>query len=378
MSRRFTLDGSAALEQNLANLCEKVRHEVVQLVPPRQIESLFLGGGYGRGEGGVLRTASGDLPYNDLEFYVCLRGNPILNERSFSKGFHALSERLSREAGIEVEFKLSSQRKLLRETHTMFFYDLAWGHRVLIGDPLALAGREPDSQKIPEFEATRLMMNRCSGLLYSQRKLLDEPFTCENGDFVGRNQAKAQLAFGDVLLATHGLYHWSCRERHKRLQNLSIPFPLLAQLRCHHALGVEFKLHPQKKSGTREHFLPLQTELLQVGRELWLWLESRRLKQPFDSIESYALSPTDKCPETKAVRNVLINVRRFRSAVFSAGKTFRYPRERLLEALPLLLWEPSTLSSKALLGRVQSNLQSNATSFPALVDDYFKLWQNFN
>ncbi|MDB6024530.1 MAG: hypothetical protein JWM68_753, partial [Verrucomicrobiales bacterium] len=287
-----------------------------------------------------------------------------------------LGETLSAEAGIEVEFKLASLDKLRSEAHTMFFYDLAMGHRVVVGDADVLAGLEPNAKNIPLFEATRLLMNRCSGLLFSKEKLEHETFTAEDADFIGRNHAKAQLAFGDVVLTVEGEYHWSCRTRQERLQKLSSNIPRLSQIRCHHALGVEFKLHPQKKSGDKSAFLPLQTELLQIGRELWLWLESRRLAQTFASIQHYGLSPLSKCPETNPARNFLINGLKFHSAAFASGKGLRYPRERLLESLPLLLWEP--LDSPGLLQRVQNNLQSSASTFPELVRAYSKLWQRFN
>src|SRR6185437_1721005 len=72
---RFTMDGSDALEKHLARICEKVLGGVRALISENKLEALVLGGGYGRGQGGVLKTNSGDAPYNDLEFYVFLRGN---------------------------------------------------------------------------------------------------------------------------------------------------------------------------------------------------------------------------------------------------------------------------------------------------------------
>jgi hypothetical protein len=72
MSKRFTIDGSPELERHLESLCELVRIEVLKAIPPRKLQALVLGGGYGRGEGGVLQTDNGDQPYNDLEFYMFL------------------------------------------------------------------------------------------------------------------------------------------------------------------------------------------------------------------------------------------------------------------------------------------------------------------
>lgn len=376
MSERFTLDGDAALERRLSELCQKVRAGAERIVPAGEIEALLLGGGYGRGEGGVLKSANGDLPYNDLEFYVALRGNRLINERKYSHAFHHLGEELSADAGIEVEFKLSSLEKLQRERTTMFFYDLACGHKVVSGQPQVLANLKPDAKAIPLYEATRLLMNRCSGLLFSEERLRRETFTAEDADFVGRNQAKAQLAFGDVVLSAHGQYHWSCKERHERLQQFRENVPSLSQIRCHHALGVEFKLHPQKKTGGKENFLSLQNELVRLGEALWLWLESRRL-QPFPSTKDYALSAVNKCPETSGLKNLLINARTFKTVGMS-GKSRRYPRERILESLALLLWNPDCTKSPQLLRHLQSNLQTDATHFSDLVSAYQKLWQRFN
>ncbi len=378
MTDRFTLDGDEALERRLASICETVRNEVKRLVPQNSVEAIFLGGGYGRGEGGVLKSSEGDQPYNDVEFYVCLKGNEVLQQRRYGTAFHKLGEKMSPSAGIEVEFKLTSLRKLQRESNTMFFYDLAAGHKVIMGENKRCAGLIAEAKNIELFEATRLLMNRCSGLLFSEEKLRHEPFTAEDADFIGRNQAKAQLAFGDVLLTVYGQYHWSCRERRQRLQTITADAPFLSKIRCHHALGVEFKLHPQKKSGCKDNFRQLQTELCEIGRELWLWLEFRRLGQPFATARAYGISNVNKCPETNPIRNALVNAKTFGPWVILQSNRFRYPRERILEALALLLWEPEVLRTPTLLQRVQTNLQTNADDFPGLVKAYWSLWQKFN
>ena len=225
---RFTLDGSAALESHLQNICEQVLAGVRRLIPADRLEGLLLGGGYGRGEGGVLRTPAGDLPYNDLEFYVFVRGQAVLAERQFRQPLHELGESLSPAAGLEVEFKVLTLDKLRNSPPSMFYYDLVMGHHWFAGDDTLLAGCEPhrDAAQIPLHEATRLLMNRCSGLLFAKARLAKPDFTADDADFVGRNLAKAQLAFGDVLLTAHGQYHWSCQERHRRLEQLDLtPLP---------------------------------------------------------------------------------------------------------------------------------------------------------
>jgi hypothetical protein len=389
MKERFTIEGSEALEEHLQRTCEKVREEISRVLPEDKLEAVYLGGGYGRGEGGVLKTDDGDKPYNDLEFWVFVRGNQFLNERKYRDALHHLAEELSPEAGAEVEFKIASAGNLKKNT-TMFAYDLAMGNRPVFGpDNLLNVSELRDGLRIPLHEATRLLMNRCTGLLFSEERLARDEFTAADADFVGRNQAKAQLGFGDALLAAFGLYHWSCRERSEQLKKLSedvgagnalahkLPFSI-SKIHCHHALGVEFKLRPQQKTGAAESFRPLQTELRQLGAQLWLWLEGKRLHATFASARDYALSDIDKCPETSAARNRLVNAKTFGAGMLLKMEASRYPRERLLNSLALLLWEPDVLEHPFLLETIQHNLRTDAATFPGLVSAYEKLWRKFN
>lgn len=372
MSERFTIDGIDALEAHLAATCEKVLTGIKSLVPAAKLDGIALGGGYGRGEGGVLKNSAGDQPYNDLEFFVFISGNAILAERKFRNPLHELGESLSPDAGLEVEFKVLTLEKLRRSAPSMFYYDLVAGHRWIFGDDSLFAGCEHhrDAAKIPLHEATRLLMNRCSGLLYSAERLARKDFGEAEADFVGRNLAKAQLAFGDVLLAAHGQYHWSCRERHARLAKLSavgnLPLDKFIQL---HASGVEFKLHPTRSTESRGVLSVRHAELSKLGKKLWLWLESKRLGTKFVSPHNYAFTGQNLCAETSALRNRLVNLRAFGAGGLACA---RYPRERLLRSLSLLLWERNEFA------KVRSELRTSSTDFVGLVSAYENLWRRFN
>src|SRR5262249_36506235 len=123
MCTRFTLDGSDQLEHALSALCEQVVNGVQIIVPPQKLHAIALGGGYGRGEGGVLRDNAGDHPYNDLEFYVFIHGNRLWNENTFRKALHVLEVQLSNEARLHVEFKIDSLRRFRQSAVSMFSYD---------------------------------------------------------------------------------------------------------------------------------------------------------------------------------------------------------------------------------------------------------------
>lgn len=378
---RFTLDGDGGLEEHLRRTCEQVRAGVEALVPAHRLEGILLGGGYGRGEGGVLRAAGGDRPYNDLEFYVLLRGRTVLNEWRHRAALDRLAHALSGPAGVEVEFKVISRADLQRNPVTMFSYDLVRGHRRLCGPADLLAGcaHHQRAEDIPLAEATRLLMNRCTGLLLARQRLARQPFTAEDADFVERNLAKARLALGDAVLTAVGRYHGSCPERSRRLDILTVDEnpSWLGPVRWEHAAGVEFKLRPHR-SGRAAAELEKEWWLIsRLACRVWLWLESRRLETNFGSPMNYAWHPAPKCPGPRPWWNWLVNVRRLGVRGTMGRRAFRYPRERLLRTLPVLLWQPVMLLNPCVLRRLQRELQTAATDEAGLLAAYLRLWGFF-
>ncbi len=343
MSARFTIDGSESLEQHLAVTCTHVRAGVERIIPAGKLEGLVLAGGYGRGEGGVLRENGQDLPYNDLEFFVFMRGSTLINERRFRTALHRLGESLSHGVGLDVEFKILSTSRLRRSPVSMFYYDLVMGHRWLIGEEDLFTGcaHHREAASIPLHEATRLLFNRCSGLLFASERLAQNDFSAADADFVGRNLAKAQLALGDVVLAMAGRYHWSCLERHRRLQELhDVHTELLSQ----HAAGVAFKLHPQRSTQTRDELINEHSALSQLAQNIFLRLESRRLEIKLSTPVDYLVSKTNKCPEVPLWKNVLIHL-----LTRGMPPSFpRYPREHLFHELVTMLWTERRATTTAI------------------------------
>jgi hypothetical protein len=376
---RFTLDGNDALEKHLAGICDTIMTGIRGLIPSHRLQAVLLGGGYGRGEGGVMRTSEGQRPYNDLEFYVCLRGNRHLNERRHHLPLEVLGEILTPMAGAEVEFKIISLDELRRSRVSMFSHDLLMGHRWLLGHPGLLFDltHHEVAREIPSSEATRLLMNRCTGLLFAQERLERGAFTAADADFVHRNIAKAELAFGDAVLTAHRQYHWSCLERHRRLQKLIPDEPLswLDDVRLCHATGLQFKLHPERSTASRAVLQAQQNAVVALGLKVWLWQEKRRLGANFTCVSDYAWGRLNKCPETSRHRNLLVNLKIGGLRSLFKFNSFRHPREKALHAMALLLWHRPVPPPMDGPGVVPFSLTAYFTD---LVSSYKALWQRVN
>jgi hypothetical protein len=57
---------------------------------------------------------------------------------------------------------------------------------------------------------------------------------------------------------------------------------------------------------------------------------------------------------------------------------WRHPRERVLSALPLLLWDFPPPPASAQWPTLQRILNTSATDFPSLVKSYRQLWERVN
>lgn len=385
-SQAFTLDGDNAIESHLERTCARVLSGVRGLIPERAFEALFLGGGYGRGEGGVLRQSGvEDRPYNDLEFYVAIAGNRHLNDWRYRRRLEVLGEILTPLAGIEVEFKITSLAELAVRPVSMFSYDLIEGHRLIWGRPdahlLADCGHHHRAENIPAEEATRLLMNRGSGLLFARERLERGPgsLALDDADFIRRNIAKAELACGDAVLACEGLYTWSCRERHRRLEGIRerLPAAWRETLVRRHADGVAFKLHPVSGEISREELQVPLAEAAALLRDCWLWIESRRLGRNFSSVRAYLEDPGDKCAGGPVLRNVLLNLRAdgWRARRWTWQGLQHHPRQRIFHALAILLWERDALAiSPELQSRLHAELNREAAPARTWLPAYRALW----
>jgi hypothetical protein len=379
---RFTIDGDQGLERHLETICARVSSGIRGLIPGDRLEAVVLGGGYGRGEGGVMRDTAGDRPYNDMEYYVAIRGNRHLNEWLYRRRLEALSGILSHLAGIEIEMKVTSLAELGSMPVSMFTYDLAWGHRVLWArepnDLESVWKRHRRERSIPHSEATRLLMNRCTGLLLARGKLGEPELTPESADFIRRNIAKAQLACGDALLAAHGQYHWSCQERHCRLAYLARRkhCHLFDEALSHHRDGVRFKLHPEGIGIERQELENRLRLVSELARDCWLWTESRRLGQEYPTLRAYLDDPRDKCEESSTLRNVILNLRADGMRALGSRTIGRHPRGRAFHSMAILLWDVDSPISVYNRRRLSSELNVSTDSSAGWLHAYQDLWSH--
>jgi hypothetical protein len=380
--RRFTVDGDEALEGHLEGVCQRACEAVQQRVPLRKLEGLLLGGGYGRGEGGVLCTPDGDLPYFGMKFVVLVRGWAWESRRRFLGGLQEAESALEAFAGVPVRFWLARTGDLLRPGGSLFCRELCLGHRRILGSPELMAGAA-HSRFWPGTgpgQASRLLLCGGAGLLFALERLGRQPFLRADGDAVLRSLAEAQLAVGDAFLAAHGLYDVSVRERVSLLRRLGCPLELagVQEMVRHHGEGAAFELHPHFCVEPVELLLSRLRAVLGVLGGVFLWNERRRLNREFPSAEDYARCRCNKWPRAAGWQSLGLQLCRGRLPGWRQWRElWRHPRQNLLEALALLLWGRNSLRDPALQQWMASKLRAPCRDFGSAVRAFRGLWDRY-
>jgi hypothetical protein len=178
--------------------------------------AVVLTGGFGRGEGSLLREPGGAVrPFNDFD--ILLIGTKPAARRGL---LNEVRQGLPASLGVDfVDVGYIRSSDFAKAEPTVFLYDLKRGSRVLWGSPCVLdAVPAFGPTAIPLTEGTRLFLNRGLSLL----SLLLMIHAGEPAGAVRRSAAnawsKSVLAAGDSFLIERRLYHWSYATRVKRME----------------------------------------------------------------------------------------------------------------------------------------------------------------
>ena len=241
-------DYTAVPSRELAELLDGVRRniaaEAAELRLPK-LAQIVLGGGYGRGEGGVRRTPEGDKLYNDLDFFVFSDRAGKRERRVIEDALKPISRRWEEKLGIAVDFSpVKNLASLNKVGSTLMFQELRRGWKPVWGDAkFETHFPELDAAQLPASEAVRLLLNRGMGLVFAGEAIR------KNGDpdFIMRNLHKSVLGGGDALLLVSGKYRWRGAERVEAFREYAAELGLSADFAACYADAFRYKLEPDPR-----------------------------------------------------------------------------------------------------------------------------------
>jgi hypothetical protein len=233
--RHFTVHRDSEIDSQIRGDVEFLRGEILAAFPDAR--ALFLVGGFGRGEGGIVKRDGRWRPSNDYDF-------ELITPRAVDHAtLHALGERLAGELSIpfvHVENSVAWKQRLRGPTE--YTVDLRLGSLAL-HDPHRMRDRlrrcRPD--RIPLSDALMTLFTRSSALLWHFEWGRDWARAPEEDRHALAGQiSKALLAIMDAWVIRARQYHPSYAERQRRLESLSPGDELIEDVRW----ATEVKLRP--------------------------------------------------------------------------------------------------------------------------------------
>jgi predicted nucleotidyltransferase len=296
--------------------------------------AIVLGGGYARGEGGVVRGPDGgEQPYNDVDFTIVVQRK----EPGIAAALAPVSHRFEKVLGIDVDFSRPlTVEDIQRWPHWLMWTDLLAGHTVLLGPEGILRDNAPAAlrESPPLIEATRLLLNRGAGVLWSLR-VAQGLEAARDADFIRRNAHKCELAIGDSVILAARRHQVPYAGRDALLRECLGKAPEAAAFVDvdAYARALAFRLAPMDSAAVQ----PGVDALLALGerwRQALVHVESTRTGKAFAGAAAYAAWPGVREPAMNGLaqwpRNLARNAKLGRLSA-------RHPRERLYRELPALL-----------------------------------------
>ncbi|MBP9143257.1 MAG: hypothetical protein KBF21_05555 [Thermoanaerobaculia bacterium] len=348
--RPFSALAEPELERRVARDLELLRCAVAAELGS-DCSALLLGGGYGRGEGGGERDATGAWqPLNDYDLVALVQGVPRFRLAALRRRLDALARDWERELAIEVELSPLRSEELPHLPFTMMWCEMLAEPRLLHGRKEALARARPlPPAQLPAIEGLRYLANRAALLLWARLEPLPPTRVWK---FVG----KAWLACGAATLIARHRFAVGYTARQSLLDGLDASdLPPVPTLVARHRRALEERLRPTPPPADLESEVDCAIDAV-LG--CWRWAETLRLEWAAPSWETYAGRPglfreaNYRRPEL-VLRHLRWLGRRGLSPWAATGE---HPRARLLRALPAALAREVSPAAERLVGGPASRL----------------------
>ena len=306
-----------ALDRLVDDACAEIGREIDALCVPR-LAGVVLGGGYGRGEGGIANCGNVEMSNNGNAEMGIAEGNAALDNGCFHNStipqlsndldFFAITEpgvseaeavpkiaaaiepvskKWTAELGVDVDFAVKTPWRLKHDEERLMVQELLRGHFDVAGrkgEELFAGIRLVDAAELPWSEAARLLMNRGMGLLLAKeegRRKKEEGIGKGTSDFINRNINKCVLGAGDARLIALGTYRWKAEDRAAALGDAL------------YSAAVEWKFRPK----------PEPVCDWETAREMWLAAEDEVSRFPRQSRSSSPSRPSS--PSRRTLRSAV-------------------------------------------------------------------------
>jgi hypothetical protein len=272
---KFTAKGSPKVEVLIKRMVEEIVTVIAETIPEKQYRCLYMLGGYGRGEGGVVVLNGQERPHNNFD--LMLVANDVRADRAeemksqIDKALLQLIERI----GIGIDISVINAGKLRNSACRIIWYDMKSGHKMLLGNTDIIAScQQFKLRNIPSWDARNLLVNRGTLLIINDLIVKQNTLNHELKKVIIRHIVKSIIGYGDCLLFFLGDYDWSYVEKQKRMQARTDVDPEFKKL---YDDAMNFRFQPDYEPFLLKDLTQWMKEVKQLLQDINLLCESKRL-----------------------------------------------------------------------------------------------------
>ena len=379
----YSVTAEPDLEKKVdADLC-LIQGEILAAMG-RQVVSIILTGGYGRGEGGIVWRDEKCYPVNDYDLVVIVRDMPLPVFLLYRSKLQHLSESLTRQLELGIDLALIQLNRLAIMSPNIFWFETQNEHRVMWGAEHVLKNIPRwKASELPLSEGTRLLLNRGAMLLVAKDLLGQTSIIKAHERQVIYTAAwKAVLSWGDCLLLKDGKYEHRYKKRDMLLRGI-VSFgdmPIGQKLSSLYSKALHYKFYQEHLGSSFVEMSEWMDEIIQQHERVFRWFEENRLGTKIKDWKEYAqrfpkLPFPDSFPSrTKnIVRNVWLGG--WPKMQESLKWVMADQQERLLSCFPILLFHPTLEGLSWCTQTLGLSVGNNGpASWESLVERFQKIW----
>jgi len=270
----FTFSGDHRAEMVVANMLRRISETISNVIKPEDLTALVLLGGYGKGEGGIVHSNGQPHPHNNFDFLLVLKNCSPDKIAKIKSTVMQHIQKSSKQLNIGIDLSVISQKKITRMPTRVMWYDMKEGHKTLLGDKQFIPSLPHTVDNIPSWDMRNLMVNRGSLLLINRICLQSPALGCDTKKLIIKHTMKAIIGYGDALLFSLNEYHWSYKEKLRRLvasEQVDTNFKTL------YKSAMTFRFEPNYALYQETDLIAWQSQVIRQLKKIHLECEAKRL-----------------------------------------------------------------------------------------------------
>jgi len=305
---KLSLKGSTHFEEKMTKVLNNISDHIESHINPDYYKCVILIGGYGRGEGGVVKISNVEFPHNNLDFLIVSKGINQNKEQQLREEVHKIIKEHCAVLNIDFDLAIFSEMKLKLCEPLVITYDMRYGHKVINGDAQFLKNMcRFNLANIPNWDIRNLMVNRGTLLTINDLILSKKHHTMKEIKTVIKHCVKAIIGYGDALLYYNGAYHYSYLEKKIRMakqKNIDESFKKL------YDEAMNFRFEPNYDTYLQRDLIQFQKELKETLKKIHLQCEIMSIEDKNLRWSSYfATAVSNSFSQTNTLKAVLKQIK---------------------------------------------------------------------